>query len=80
ITLFPTKHGEGLPITLVESMHAGHVIISSNSGGIKDVFDGTDNLILELNKSEQWSRETSNYVFALTENKLIEISKDNVRR
>ncbi|MHA2705621.1 glycosyltransferase family 4 protein [Vibrio owensii] len=78
ITLFPTKHGEGLPITLVESMHAGHVIISSNSGGIKDVFKGTDNLILDLSNSKEWVNKASNYVLSLTENEFKEISKANI--
>lgn len=35
---FPTRYGEGMPVSLLEAMAAGMAIISSSVGGIKDFF------------------------------------------
>ncbi len=39
IYLFPTKHGEGMPASVLEAMAMGLAIVSRPVGGIKDIFE-----------------------------------------
>lgn len=39
IFLFPTKHGEGMPISLLEAMAFGLPLLTTQQGGIKDFFE-----------------------------------------
>ena len=39
IYLFPTKHGEGMPASILEAMAMGLAIVSRPVGGIKDFFE-----------------------------------------
>lgn len=40
ILLFPSRHAEGMPNTVLEAMGCGQVIISSKKGGMNDFFNG----------------------------------------
>lgn len=45
--VFPTRHGEGCPVSLLEAMAAGLPIITAEAGGIADVFcDGVNGTLL----------------------------------
>lgn len=39
IYFFPTYHGEGMPISILESMACGSIIVTRPMGGIKDFFE-----------------------------------------
>jgi glycosyltransferase involved in cell wall biosynthesis len=44
--VFPTRHGEGCPVSLLEAMASGLAIVTTDAGGIADVFQGGHNGIL----------------------------------
>ena len=43
IFVFPTSHGEGCPVALLEAMAAGQAIITTAVGGIPDIFQDEEN-------------------------------------
>lgn len=45
--VFPTYHGEGMPLTLLESLSFGLVIITTDIGGIKDFFNDKMGALVE---------------------------------
>ncbi|ABL00458.1 glycosyltransferase [Pelobacter propionicus] len=48
IMIFPTKHGEGLPICIIEGMGAGLSIVTRPVGGIPDLMkDGENGFLVE---------------------------------
>jgi glycosyltransferase involved in cell wall biosynthesis len=57
IFLFPSMHGEGMPISLLEAMAFGLPLITTTVGGIKDFFI-EDKMGLSINPSEILSNET----------------------
>jgi glycosyltransferase involved in cell wall biosynthesis len=44
--VFPTRHGEGCPVALLEAMAAGQAVITTMMGGIPDIFRDVENGIL----------------------------------
>lgn len=53
IYLFPTYYPEGLPITILEAMLYGHVVITRPVGGIPDIVEDKVNGILIRSKDPQ---------------------------
>jgi len=58
ILLFPSRHAEGMPNTVLEAMGCGQAVLSSKVGGLNDFFDGstmgaelTDNFTEEIIKN-----------------------------
>lgn len=55
VLLFPTEHSEGFPLSVVECMSQGLVIISNNSGGIPDiVINGVNGYLSMNNENEEY--------------------------
>ena len=54
LLLFPTEHTEGFPLSIVESMAHGLIILSNSSGGIPDIIINGENgfVISENNEFE----------------------------
>nr|WP_252736669.1 MULTISPECIES: glycosyltransferase family 4 protein [unclassified Psychrosphaera] len=68
ICLFPTYYGEGLPLTILEAMLYGAVIISRRNAGIPDqVLEGENGFLTESTSSTVFSKilETVAYDFSL---------------
>jgi glycosyltransferase involved in cell wall biosynthesis len=54
IYLFPTKHGEGMPNSVLEAMAYGLPVITSSVGGVKDFFqDGKMGYLADGNSQEK---------------------------
>lgn len=76
INFFPTFYGEGMPISILESMACGSIIITRPVGGIKDFFE--NGIMGSLTES----KDPADYEIILSQllrdkNKLKEISEYN---
>lgn len=73
IFVFPTYHGEGCPVSLLEAMAAGLPVVTTEAGGITDVFTNKENGVLLNNVSPKEIEEA--IVMLLTDDKLCGLIK-----
>lgn len=79
IFVFPTYHGEGCPVSLLEAMAAGLPIITSTAGGIPDVFTDRENGIL-LTKITAQEIEKAISDLLVDEQRLSQVGENNRKR
>ena len=48
----PSKYDEGQPISIIEALYAGCAIVSTNSNGIKSMFQSNSYLDFDHNKEK----------------------------
>jgi glycosyltransferase involved in cell wall biosynthesis len=78
VYLFPTWHGEGLPISILEAMVFGLPVLTRPVGGISDFFeDGTMGFLLESKDPAIWAEKLEQ--LACNRERVLEMGEYNHR-
>lgn len=76
IYLFPTYYPEGLPITILEAMLYGHVVITCPVGGIPDVVeDGTNGMLVNSRNPQDFADAIE--IFLNNQDKMMRVAETN---